>query len=450
MKRIQPAPKLQDLIERYWNDSDVVAKLLEVSNEPMGEYRHWQKLKYQTPPSGLDSEIWWMAVKFARNFARRMLPLEDTKGNPFSYVLTDLILEKLHTIDSDAKGALRIKNESQDEIGAQYLAMSLVDEAITSSQLEGALTTRKIARDMLRSGRPPKNLHERMIFNNYRAMEYMRDTVTESLTFDRLLDLHKLLTMDTMDDPNDCGRIQTQNEKRVHIANHYGKVIYSPTPAEQLPDRLGRLIDFANQPTAGYQFMHPIIRAIILHFMIGFEHPFVDGNGRVARALFYYSALKAGYDAFAYLSISQIIQQAPAQYGYAFQYVETDENDLTYFIHHQLDVICKSINKFRKYVTRKRRKIAQFAGDWKKLSLNYRQLALLSHAIKYADHAYTIKSHKNSHSCAYATSRADLMELVHYGFLEKVNINSKSLGFVAPHNLGERITQLAKSEQRGK
>lgn len=445
MQKIQPAPKFQDLIDRYKNDTDVMARVLELSVGPQKDYRHWHKFKYLKPPDGLDSEAWWLATKISRKAGKRILPFEDANGQFFSYVLTDQILEKLHIIDSDARGNLKSERTIGSEHSTQYMTMSLIEEAITSSQLEGALTTRKIASDMIRNGRTPRNRHERMIFNNYRAMDYIRHSLSERLTFDRLMHLHKILSQDTLDDSNDCGRIQTKEEQRVIVADPYGKVFFYPPPAEQLSNRLKKLIKFANQTGSSDQFLHPILRAIILHFMIGFDHPFVDGNGRVARALFYFSALKNGYDAFAFISISRMIQKAPAQYGYAFQFVETDENDMTYFIHHQLNVICKSIIELNKYIERKRLQINQIGKDLKRLSLNYRQLALLNHAANHPNHVYSIYSHRNSHSCAYATARADLLNLVDFELLEKIYINKKSLGFVAPSDLGKRISQMAKS-----
>lgn len=445
MQNFQPAPKFQDLINKYKHDAAVMARILELSNRPEKDYRHWHKFKNLEPPEGLNSEAWWLATKISRNAAKRMLPFEDANGQLFSYVLTDQILEKLHIIDSDAKGALGTEQTVGREHGAQYMTMSFVEEAIASSQLEGALTTRRIARDMIRNGRTPRNRHERMIFNNYRAMEYIRYGLSGRLTFKRLMHLHKLLFQDTLDDPNDCGRIQTKEEQRVMLADAYGKVFFYPPPAEQLQDRLKMLIDFANQSRNSGQFLHPILRAIILHFMIGFDHPFVDGNGRVARALFYYSALKDGYDAFAFLSISRMIQKAPAQYGYAFQHVETDENDMTYFIHHQLNIICRSIRELNKYIKTKRLQINQIGSELKKLSLNYRQLALLNHAANHPNHVYTIYSHQNSHGCAYATARADLLNLVGFELLEKIQIDKKSLGFAAPSDLDRRISRLAKS-----
>jgi Fic family protein len=54
------------------------------------------------------------------------------------------------------------------------------------------------------------------------------------------------------------------------------------------------------------KFIHPVVRAIILHFMIGCGHLFVDGNGRTARALFYWSVLHQKYRLMEFISISCI------------------------------------------------------------------------------------------------------------------------------------------------
>ncbi len=443
MQRIQPAPKLRDLIDKNRDDAAVMARVLEVSGEPQTKYRHWHKFKYLAPPEGLSSETWWLATKIARNAGKRTLPFEDQFGNNFSYVLTDQILQMLHFIDSSTGGASSPRQTVESMHDAQFMAMSLIEEAITSSQLEGALTTRQIASDMIRSGRVPRNRDERMIFNNYKAMAQIRDNSDGLLTFDRIMDLHELLTDHTLQEQHDCGRIQTKDEKRVFIADQYGKVFFYPPPAEQLPTRLQNLIDFANQTDSNTHYLHPILRAIALHFMIGHDHPFVDGNGRVARALFYHSVLKSGYNTFTFFSISRIIQKAPAQYGYAYQFVETDENDMTYFFHHQLDVICTSIKEFCKYVEAKQLQIDRVGKDLKELSLNHRQLALLNHALNHPRQAYTIYSHKNSHGCAYATARADLLDLVERALLIKIHINKKSLEFAVPRELNRRISELA-------
>lgn len=48
-----------------------------------------------------------------------------------------------------------------------------------------------------------------------------------------------------------------------------------------IPEAVAQLGTFINSDSG--LFMHPIL----VHFMVSYLHPFVDGNGRTARALFY-------------------------------------------------------------------------------------------------------------------------------------------------------------------
>ena len=189
-------------------------------------------------------------------------------------------------------------------------------------------------------------------------------------------------------------------------------------------------------------FVHPIIRAIILHFWVGHDHPFVDGNGRTARALFYWSSLSQGYWLAEYLSISRILKEEPAQYARAFLLTETDENDLTYFIEYQLDVINRAMTDLQAYLRRKMEEVRKLEGLLREsVRLNHRQLALLTHALRHPGHTYTIESHKMSHNVVYQTARSDLMDLAERGILGKTK-RGRSFQFTAPDNLAKRLQAL--------
>ena len=108
----------------------------------------------------------------------RPLPLVGAEGGaPFSYGLPDLVLRSLHRIDQRCSGEVVMDEvvTSERQAGQRFLVNSLMEEAIRSSQLEGATTSRLVAKEMLRSGREPKDRSERMIANNYRALQFMRD-----------------------------------------------------------------------------------------------------------------------------------------------------------------------------------------------------------------------------------------------------------------------------------
>ena len=118
--------------------------------------------------------------------------------------------------------------------------------------------------------------------------------------------------------------------------------------------RMKQLCDFANDDGAkGDNFIHPVVRAIVLHFWLAYDHPFVDGNGRTARALFYWSMLRHDYWLVEYLTISSIIRQQTKQYARAFLNTEQDDNDLTYFLLYHTQVIERSIQAFQDYLARK-------------------------------------------------------------------------------------------------
>jgi len=419
-----------------------------VSATVKGKYVHWDKLRHLVPPPNLDYEEWWLGIKLARSQLLRATPLTDASGTPFRYAMPDCVLEMLHQIDSKARGNIELPEQvTNRESRDRYIVRSLMEEAITSSQLEGASTTRQVAADMIRTGRKPKDNSEQMIVNNYKAIQSIRDLRGEALTPKKVLELHKILTMKTLEDPTAAGRLQQAGEKRVYVADNATQaILHSPPPAEQLPERLEKMCLFANGTINGegeQGFIHPIIRAIVLHFWLAYDHPFLDGNGRTARALFYWSMLSQGYWLFEYVSISRILKNAPAKYGKSYLLTETDDNDMTYFIIYQLEVMLRAIADLDTYLQRKIQQVQAIETQLKHASrFNPRQLALLSHATRHPGAEYTIASHQTSHDVAYATARSDLLGLVDNKLLQVHRIGKKKQIFVAPENIQEKLRLL--------
>lgn len=420
MKKPRLPPAFRDLVDRYSKSLDKILRVTATTED--GRYLHFDEARHRDPPPGLDHEEWWLGMKIARHAGGKPLPLTDTRGMPFHYVLTPGMHEALHIIDSKAAGRIAMPEQvTTPGPRERFLVSSLVEEAITSSQLEGASTTRAAALDMIRFGRSPANKSERMIFNNYEAMAFIREHQRDRLTPDLVLQLHRLLTTGTLSE-DAVGRVQTPADERIHVgSNVTGEVLHTPPPADQLDERLTRLCNFANAQDSK-EFLHPVIRAIVLHLWLGYDHPFEDGNGRVARALFYWAMLHQGYWLFEFISISAILKGAQAQYPRSYLYTETDENDATYLILYQLDVIKRALNAAERYLEKKSRQIAEAEQVLRdKGEFNYRQLALLSQALRKPYAEYTVKSHQMSHKVAYATSRADLLDLVERGLLDELH-----------------------------
>ncbi|HEY0282303.1 MAG TPA: Fic family protein [Rhizomicrobium sp.] len=383
----------------------------------------------------------------ARGVARKGLPLLDKTGQPFRYVLISDFLRALHEIDSNARGLVGLPGGAATAEGRDvYLQKSLVEEPFSSSALEGAATTRAVAKKMIEEDRKPKTLDEKMVLNNYRAMAFIREHRGEDLTPAMLLELHRILTVDTLERPEKVGVLRAPDDSVRVEETITGDILHLPPPAADLPGRLDALCEFANAPSNGKGgFLHPVIRAIVLHFMLAYDHPFWDGNGRCARALFYWCVLRHGYWLLEYVSISSVIRRAPKKYGMAFLYSETDEGDLTYFIRHQLDVLETSLVDLQKYLAAKSRELDKLGKTMGALEqrLNRRQLPIIQDALKRETARYMIAEHAKLHSVSYLTARSDLENLAKLGLLKKTKEGVLSV-YLVPRDLKERLERLGK------
>ncbi|HVV88510.1 MAG TPA: Fic family protein [Kofleriaceae bacterium] len=425
---------------------DIIRIFGEKQAEVEGHYLHWDELRHRSPPAGLSHESWWLRLDTTRKASRVDLSLRDTTGTAFGVSNPDSVRRLLYTIDRDAAGRIEMPPIVSPETRDRYVIAGLTEEAITSSQLEGAATTRRVAKEMLRSNRRPTDAGEQMIFNNYLAMQWIRERQAERPTPAALFELHRILVTDT-DAGHAAGRFRT-DEDMVHVVDDdNGEIVHIPPPANQLPQRLDELCRFATSEQQG-GFIHPVVRAILMHFWLAFDHPFVDDNGRTARALFYWQMLRTGYWVTEFLSISKFLKMAPSPYYRSFLHVETT-HDTTYFVLHQLGVMRQAIDDVFAYVRRTaeedRAVAAKLRAD---VELNHRQRALIARMLKHPLDAYTIEGHQRSHGVAYATARSDLLDLVERGWLEQRKVG-RAFVFSPVADLEQRLGQRPRRKVTG-
>jgi len=386
------------------------------------DYLYWDKVKYKSKQ--YDPEELWYAVKVSRLMKSIVLKFGDYQ---FKYAITDYIQKSLHYFDLNIGGNLGSDVGITETDKTKYLISSIMEEAISSSQMEGAVTTRKKAKEMLQKELRPKNKSEQMIMNNFVTIQYIIQHKQDDLTPENLLYIHRLISRDTLDKSQEEGMFRINDD--IYVVNHStSEVVHQPPHYEEIPRLLQDLCDFFNTDTR--DFIHPIIKGIIIHFMIGWIHPFNDGNGRTARTLFYWYMLKKGYWLTEYLSVSRIIKDSKNQYENAYLYTENDENDLTYFITYHIKTMEKAFDALKEYIRRKQREVVLAAQFLKIPNVNERQAQVIKLLHEEPDRVLNSKEIENRFQISNFTARSDLKGLEELGFLTMIQVNKIKQSFV--------------------
>jgi len=432
---IEKAPFTFDFaLYNFQENVDYIEKYKAEDNK--GRYLYWDKFRWRVA-KGDDPLIAWWATKLSRFSQYKLLSYEDKHKKAFLFCTPDTLQAKLHKITQFSAEGLAPVNS----VKHNYLISSLViEEAISSSQLEGASTTRRVAKSMLVSSRIPKTEDERMILNNYLLMREVKQSKDEELSIDMILEFHKIATKETSNNGVIPGELRADNE--IVITDGIdGNIVHQPPSYTELKDRLNVVCDFANTQHTGEDgtvFIHPIIKGIILHFMIGYEHPFADGNGRTARAIFYWFMLKNRYDYFEYISISKLLKEAPVKYGKSYLYTEIDDNDLTYFIYYQVDIILRAINELLNYLQKKSREFEEMTtllhGSVFGEQLNFIQKDIVKKAIKHPGRVFTANEVAVDYDISANTARKYLNIMNKEKILRSYK-DGRTTAYIAPANL---------------
>lgn len=397
-------------------EPEALSQYFELAKKANNPYLHWDKLRFKSWVPA-DKETFWSVVKLNRKFLSVVTPIVDNEGKYFT-MNAETYTELLHTIDVEMAGNfMGLQNFSESD-RQQFIERGRIEEAIASSQLEGANTARRAAKQMLMEGRAPQTHGERMIVNNHAALTQVEeDWKNEPLSIDLLLEMHRFITKDTLPKAQQGilrNTYDEHGEPLVVTPFDDRKIAYTTPPKEFVEAQLPRLIAFANDQLTT-PFIHPIIKGILLHFWIGLLHPFEDGNGRVARCIFYWYVLRHNYWAFSYLALTEGIIKSSKQYAWAYIYSEQDDNDLNYFIDYNMRQIHLARVHLKQYLERKvqenRSMVACIKQD---MNFNQRQINLLQYLAKHEQDRTSLAIHAKINKITPATASADL-----HGLMEK-------------------------------
>jgi Fic family protein len=415
--------------------SDYLALLKPLDDQ--GRYLPFDELRYRWSP-GLDSNLCWALVKKARTAQySSLVPL----GEPIQwgrFVLTPLAQKAVSAVDRQATTAALeyMTGQIGERAHFSYLLNDLIeDEAISSSQLEGAATTTRVAKDMLKRKRLPRTPDERMVIGNYKMMNFAWEKRYEPLSIELITAMH-CVGVEGIDDPQySPGALRFNDD--VVVQDGEGNTVHAPPPAAGLASRLQVLSKWINQSHGDpdqVDYLHPLIKGIALHFALGYEHPFRDGNGRVARALFYWFMFKNDFSAFRYIAISLLLRNGPVKYGRSYLNTEADDLDLTYFIDFQCSVIVRAVSAFTE-AYRKSLAYTESFDRWLLASgffdrLTEKQRAVYQVAKSGMAKEFTAVNVKENLDCSYNTASATLNGLVELKVFEKRKVGREWVFFL--------------------
>lgn len=409
-------PRIDEIMRDDQKSKDVVS-------EGIGRYAtgfnnrclHWSEVRMRdTGP--YDPDIVWARMKLVRMDNSTTLSFGSTQ---YRFFMLGGMMKALHEFDMRATVGL-FPDSVDGRRKVYYSVSSLMEESIASSQMEGAVTTTKKAKEMLRRNDRPKDKSERMIVNNYEAMQFIKAHTEQPLTPEIIKDIHRIVTDGTLD--SKYSGVFRDNDDVVVQNPLTGDVYHQPVPREEIEESIQQLCDFINDDS---EFMHPVIKGIILHYVIAYVHPFEDGNGRVARTLFYWYELRSGYRIMEYLALSKYIKAHKGKYEESYIFGETDGNDMTYFIRFNLKALSESIDRFEVYLKKKIDEERSAKNKLSEYGLNDRQVRLVSCLMD--GETVTVRSIQNQFGVSMNTARADIRKLNDMGFLKEIgrDVNMK-------------------------
>lgn len=377
----------------------------EIVEQYLKNYLPRREIIHRLPVSMPISKVWPVLQK-ARKEISEKLPLSAMDGSAFWWILTDHILEESEKVLALARRELIF---DRPEYQAAF-EEAVLDEAVYSSVIEGAFTTRKEAQAFIREGRAPKNKSEQMVKNNYEALTYVLENIDVPITKETIFQIYSLVTKDTLEEPAASDRYR---DEPAFVRSQRGEIVHTAPRAEQVPQMMDALVAFIADSE-----LSPLIKACVAHFYFVYVHPFIDGNGRTARALSYMILLQAGYDFFRYFSISGVIAEERSKYYKAIKDVEDDGYDMTYFIDYSIGMLARAVKKMEdrlvnKVVMEERLNQLRVSGA------NERLLAGAEWLLKSPNHSVTIKAWEQKFGVATETARQDLFKLEEAGIVKR-------------------------------
>jgi Fic family protein len=223
---------------------------------------------------------------------------------------------------------------------------ALIRSAHSSTAIEGnKLTLEEVSQLVLGRKIMATRKEKQEVLNYLNVLQNIQDyqndgKVTEKL----LLKLHKDITKETLDLPSDE---ENYRKVQVIVGNKVtGEVVFTPPKTEKVPQLTKALLEWINQEIE----LHPVLIAGLSHYEFVRIHPFVDGNGRTARALAALILYIRDFDIKRFFTLDDYYDSDRKAYYAALKSVDENNLDTTQWIEYFTDGVLISINEVKKKI----------------------------------------------------------------------------------------------------
>lgn len=419
-------------IEQLNPNNNALRKLISDLNN---NYIHWDKFKdMQIPEPDYRMDIWAkMLAERDQGFYRRL----SFPSFEINWWISNSLEAQLHKLDIGLAGGRDLQVLLEPKHIHRHKTNALLDESITSAQLAGVTVSKKAAKEMLLKKRAPQDVNEQVCVNIYRSLQLAYARKEENLTVDLLLQLHQALTKDTIKQKG-IGLYRTNN--KVDLSAVDASAGYKPVDALYIPSVVEQLTGLYNNDTEPY-FIHPLVKACLIHYIITTARPFKDGNGRIARLLAQMYLLKKEYWVAAFISVSNVVSKFRQQYHKTFSQAQSDNNNAGYFIQFYIQSVQMAFKSLRDFALRiDKEKIEKPVP--KIPGYNERQTAILQWLKEEGTKVVTIRELRSVYGVSKETARTDLTALVEKGWIKYYHINKKTYAFVKDAGFDEQLTTI--------
>jgi len=178
------------------------------------------------------------------------------------------------------------------------------------------------------------------VINYRKVLDYIDRISDTKIGEDTIRELHRIVVKNVLPDDS----TGDYRDKEVVIRNSItGDVAFRPPKVVEVPWQMKELVIFINDEIE----IHPVLKGGIVHYEFVRIHPFLDGNGRVGRALSMLVLYKLGYDIRQFFSLEEHFDRDPERYYEALRSVEKNNGDLTSWLSYFTECLAAELSKIK-------------------------------------------------------------------------------------------------------